>query len=425
MTCCRGSGSENGSWLDKMEPGRLGTYASYALLGLAMFVSIVLQQTYADSVELWTNGCDSGEYKDECMRNSAIFRFSMALTIVFGIQMIGTYLYPPFYDNMWVPKFSLFIVLIIIFSFLDSDTFNDNGYAWFARIAAFFFVIVQQIILLDVAYVWNERWVNYATETTDDDGNSAYLYGLLGFSALLFSLSLAGIAVMYETFNCEEADVIISLTLVLTLMATLIQIFMTDNGSLLTSAIVTAYATFICYCSLSLNPDSECNPTIAGNSQTVTRVVGTIMVLISLSWTTHTTVQKSKELSGVAKDPFLKRPPGPSEAEGGEGGSVPAGGSEDSDAGGTSSEEAQGYSTEMRNLLTEVAGIFLLVSCYFAMVITNWATEQHGEESASPTAGRAAMWLQASAQWIALALYLWTLVAPLVWPDRDFGVQQI
>ncbi len=326
---------------------------------------------------------------------------------------------------MWMFKFSLFVALVIIFSFLDSDIFNDNGFAWFARVAAFFFVIVQQIILLDVAYVWNESWVDYAAKQSDENGSSMYLYGLVGFSVLLFAFSFAAIVMMYLTFDCEAANTITSLTLILTLAATIIQVFFTEHGSLLTSAIVTAYSAFICYCALSLNPDSECNPTISGSSQTITRVVGTCMVLLSISWTTHATIAKSRELHGATKDPFLKRPPAPAgqDKDMADAENRPAAGSDDSDndMGPKSSEEEQGYSPEMRNLLTEVAAVFIMISCYFAMVITNWATEQHGEESASPTAGRAAMWLQAVAQWIALGLYLWTLVAPSIWPDRDFS----
>mgnify|MGYP001945643362 CR=1 FL=1 len=428
MTCCRGSGDGGRStWLDQMEPGRLGTYCSYFLLGLGIFVSIVLQQTYAQSVDIWTNGCDEEEdFKDECMRNSAVFRFSMALSVVFGIHMIGTYMYPPFYDNMWVPKFSLFFVLVILFSFLDSDIFNDDGFAWFARIAGFFFVIIQQVILLDFAYLWNEKWVSYATDNGGEDGSEIYLYGLLGFSASLFIGSIIAIAFMYQNFECSEATGIITMTLVFTMASTLFQVFFTEHGSLLTSAIVTAYATFLCYSSISLNPNSDCNPTISDYDQDVTRVVGSLLAALTISYTTYATVEKSKELRGAQQDPFLKRPPGP---EGEEQSTVPARARDsESDEDGKNnegSEVKQGYTEDMKKLLTEVACIFLLVSCYFAMVITNWATEQRGGDSSNPTNGNAAMWLQATAQWIALVLYAWTLVAPTIWPDRDFSGAQV
>lgn len=32
------------------------------------------------------------------------------------------------------------------------------------------------------------------------------------------------------------------------------------------------------------------------------------------------------------------------------------------------------------------------------------------------------MWVKIASQWVAMALFLWTLIAPSVFPDRDFGV---
>ena len=65
--------------------------------------------------------------------------------------------------------------------------------------------------------------------------------------------------------------------------------------------------------------------------------------------------------------------------------------------------------------------VFLLISAYYAMVLTNWATERDGLNVSSQKEGEAAMWLQATAQWICLLMYIWTLIAPDLFPDRDFG----
>lgn len=55
------------------------------------------------------------------------------------------------------------------------------------------------------------------------------------------------------------------------------------------------------------------------------------------------------------------------------------------------------------------------------MVLTNWATLQANSQISSPKNGDAAMWLQAAGEWIAILLYVWTLVAPKLFPDRDFS----
>lgn len=54
------------------------------------------------------------------------------------------------------------------------------------------------------------------------------------------------------------------------------------------------------------------------------------------------------------------------------------------------------------------------------MVLTNWATLQANNDSGSSRSGLIAMWLQAAAQWIALVMYSWSLIAPKLFPDREF-----
>ena len=44
-----------------------------------------------------------------------------------------------------------------------------------------------------------------------------------------------------------------------------------------------------------------------------------------------------------------------------------------------------------------------------------------GTDISDPKVGYSSFWIQASAQWICLIMYSWTLVAPKLFPDRDFG----
>ncbi|KAF1330410.1 Serine incorporator, partial [Globisporangium splendens] len=63
--------------------------------------------------------------------------------------------------------------------------------------------------------------------------------------------------------------------------------------------------------------------------------------------------------------------------------------------------------------------LMFLASFYMAMVITNWGSSNglasEGDEFVT-------MWVKIGSQWVAIALFLWTLIAPSVLPDRDFGV---
>ena len=62
-----------------------------------------------------------------------------------------------------------------------------------------------------------------------------------------------------------------------------------------------------------------------------------------------------------------------------------------------------------------------LMACQVAMVLTNWGSLQSSGSPSSPSAGKVSMWIQAAAQWVAGLLYIWTCVAPTLFPDRDFS----
>jgi hypothetical protein len=74
----------------------------------------------------------------------------------------------------------------------------------------------------------------------------------------------------------------------------------------------------------------------------------------------------------------------------------------------------------MKSLFVQVSFVFFLISGYFAMILTNWATLQTDSSISNPKTGSAAMWIQAAGQWIAIAIYLWSLIAPKLFPDREF-----
>lgn len=61
------------------------------------------------------------------------------------------------------------------------------------------------------------------------------------------------------------------------------------------------------------------------------------------------------------------------------------------------------------------------VSCWYAMALTGWGSIESGGNVADPLVGKTSMWLIVGSQWFILALYLWTLIAPRLFPDRDFS----
>lgn len=252
--------------------GKQGTYMSFFVLVIGIVVSIIMQRWAPSEIDLsaWENGCPEG-YDNSCKANSAVLRISFALTILYFLQMIGSAVHAKFYDILWVPKVVVFICVVIGFYFGRSEIFGLGGYAWFARISGFLFLILQQIILLDMAYSWNEKWVAYSTE--DGEKGQFWLTGILVISATFYAIAFVFIGIMFWQFDgCDDNIVIISMSLVLPVIATFIQVFFSEEGSILISSVMTVYATYICYSSVSLNPDLSCNPSISTSYQKISTV---------------------------------------------------------------------------------------------------------------------------------------------------------
>ena len=70
--------------------------------------------------------------------------------------------------------------------------------------------------------------------------------------------------------------------------------------------------------------------------------------------------------------------------------------------------------------------VLALISCWVAALLTGWGSlegsvgENGQHTAANPTTGRVNMVMIGISQTLALALYAWTLVAPKLFPDREF-----
>jgi hypothetical protein len=64
----------------------------------------------------------------------------------------------------------------------------------------------------------------------------------------------------------------------------------------------------------------------------------------------------------------------------------------------------------------------MLIAMYWCMVLTDWGNVvKESASDSSPTAGKVVMWMNIVASWMCSLLYIWTIVAPKVFPDRDFS----
>jgi len=70
-----------------------------------------------------------------------------------------------------------------------------------------------------------------------------------------------------------------------------------DQGSLLSSAVVSSWSTYLCYAAVSKNPNRTCNPYLYANDY-VGIMIGIAITLISLGWTGFSYTAESTMGSG-------------------------------------------------------------------------------------------------------------------------------
>ena len=63
--------------------------------------------------------------------------------------------------------------------------------------------------------------------------------------------------------------------------------------------------------------------------------------------------------------------------------------------------------------------IFALASMYSAMLLTGWTNARtDGQELID--VGWSSVWVRIATQWVTAGLFIWSLIAPIIFPDREF-----
>ena len=66
--------------------------------------------------------------------------------------------------------------------------------------------------------------------------------------------------------------------------------------------------------------------------------------------------------------------------------------------------------------------IMCLAGMYLAMLVTNWCDPKAANSPAgNPELSEASMWVRIGTQFAIHVIFLWSIVAPLCFPNRDFG----
>ncbi|CAD7081870.1 unnamed protein product [Hermetia illucens] len=353
----------------------------------------------------------------------AVYRINFALVCFFvlmAVIMIGvkTSRDPraPIQNGFWGLKFLLAIGIAIGAIFIPEGSFGI-AWMWIGLIGGLFFILVQLVLIIDFAHSWAETWVGYYEETQ----SKGWYVALLTVTMLQYALSIVGISLLFVYYtkagDCSLNKFFISINLIFCFAVSVVSILpkVQDNlprSGLLQSAMVTLYTIFLTWSAIANNPDTECNSGFFGmNTDPVknkinfdtTNIIGLIVWLLCVL---YSSLRSASKVAQVTMPDAEKQAPLADE------GSKPAS-SEDAKVW-DNEENGVAYSWSLFHL------VFATATLYVMMTLTNWY-KPNSSSLETINANAASMWIKIISSWLCLGLYTWSLIAPIVLPDRDFS----
>jgi len=186
--CCTAAGSLCNACLGSTAEGTTGRKRSVLLLSLAIALALWFQYAVGPAIvsqkgwiwstyrwmpgvgkivyHAWFDGCS--QYENDkamleiCAGNAGVFRPMAIVTWFFAISAVATKVQPSLNRQVWPAKYAMVFFAIALSVFLHSAPLFTGFFLWSARLGAMIFCFLQQLILIDVAYNWNEDWVDRA-----------------------------------------------------------------------------------------------------------------------------------------------------------------------------------------------------------------------------------------------------------------------
>lgn len=355
------------------------------LFALMTATAFVMQEWGAPAINFYSFniGCEDIPNIDvsACKGDNAVYRISLGMMIWFLLIMLGNCCSQKFHTGLWGMKITS--LLIITTGLFFSPIVGQNGYIQFARIVSALFLISQLVYFVDAAYHWNAYFADRAYGDHFEENKNWVALALMTCFFIMLGVAFANI-LMFIVYNyCTRQPLFIGLTLFLIIVATTSQLNIDDtDSSLVTSCIVSAYATYLCWSAVSAD---ECNPEQKSSEEQKWLAFG--LSALSLIWSCY---------SAGTRD--MTRKPLANEIE--------------------YSDEDNEEEDQEEEIIDEQSMILFHASMatgavYMSMLLTNWGTIA-GHHSA------AQMWVSIVSQWVSMALYAWTLVAPKCCPNREF-----
>eukprot|EP00531_Pseudo-nitzschia_arenysensis_P010896 CAMPEP_0116132290 /NCGR_PEP_ID=MMETSP0329-20121206/9467_1 /TAXON_ID=697910 /ORGANISM="Pseudo-nitzschia arenysensis, Strain B593" /LENGTH=426 /DNA_ID=CAMNT_0003626791 /DNA_START=160 /DNA_END=1437 /DNA_ORIENTATION=- len=361
--------------------------------GIASYIVNVSFTNYVTSA--WLDGCDLYETDaliEKCAGNAGVYRATFSALVFYCLATIAVVCKKTANREAWPAKYTLFLFMVAGMCFVPNEPLFSSIYLNIARVGAAFFILFDQIVMVDIAYNWNDGWVERSDKAEAEESGSGkkWLIAIIVSAASLFIASIVGWGLLFYYFGgCSTNTAFISITVILSIAVTSAQLTGTE-GSLLASSLITAYATMLCYNAVSKNPNPECNPFLK-TDDALSIAIGVSLAIIGLGYIGFSATADTT-LSGTDDEDDEEAPKADASGEKAKVAGVVANydTTEDKDEMGGEGLEKEVPNTFSNNWKLNIA--LASVSCWVAMALTGFGSIQADGDVANPQIGEVNMW---------------------------------
>lgn len=317
-------------------------------------------------------------------------------------------------NGFWGIKFILILGLCIAAFFIPNHFFIAY-WGVVGMIGAFIFMVVQMVLLVDFAHSWAESWIEKM-----EDGSKFHKWMLLVCSVTMYLIAFITTVLMYVYYtngsDCGENKAVISINLIVGIIMTIVA--MNERvreaipvSGVLQSGVMVTYTTYITWSAITGRPNGVCQPNFENNNNITTIIIGAFFTFVSVCYASLRSTSASQlgklGMPTDTENQALIHENGDDDDD-----DVESGGRK----GGDNERDGVMYNWSMFHLT------FALASLYMMMVLTDWAGFSDGTQATIDVGkGSASVYVKLVSGWVCSALYIWTLIAPICLPNRDFG----
>nr|GMD07774.1 probable serine incorporator [Ipomoea batatas] len=385
---------------------RSARIAYCGLFGLSLIVSWILREVAAPLMENipWINHFHKTPDR-EWFETDAVLRVSLGnftFFTILSIMMIGIKNQKDPRDNLhhggWMMKVICWFLVVIFMFFVPNELISF--YESTSKFGSGLFLLVQVVLLLDFVHGWNDKWVGY--------DEKFWYVALLVVSLVCYVATFGITGVLFHFFapsgqDCGLNTFFIVVTLIFIFTFAIVTLHPSVAFSQLQLYLCTAHTFATVHLPVNLGIMNAMAFISTQNLFPLTTGTLTLGLLTTVLSVVYSAVRAGSSTT-------LLSPPSSPRAGGGKP-LLPLDKADEHDE--IEKSKPVTYSYSFFHI------IFSLASMYSAMLLTGWSTSV-GESGKLVDVGWASVWVRVVTGWVTAALFLWSLVAPILFPDREF-----